>query len=78
MKNLNFYLFVIFFTTIISCSKDEQKPFDESIYFDQDEDCEQSKGTCCDTDGRILVLPNQIIVTPILTPQVVLQTPIIV
>lgn len=59
MKKLKFLLVAILFISIISCSKDEQKPFDESIYFDQDE-CEQSRGTCCDTDGRILVVPNQI------------------
>ncbi|MBP6126961.1 hypothetical protein [Flavobacterium sp.] len=60
MKNLNFLLIGILFTTIISCSKDEQKTFDESIYFDQDPDCDlEANGyTCCDVDGRILVVPN--------------------
>jgi hypothetical protein len=60
MKKLEILFIGILFISITSCSKEEQKPFDESIYYDQDEDCGQSRGTCCDTDGRILVLPNQI------------------
>jgi hypothetical protein len=50
---------------ILSCSKNEEKPFDESIYYDKDADCalvtnplEYSGGNCCDVDGRILVVPN--------------------
>lgn len=60
MKNLKIICIGILIISITSCSKEEQKPIDESIYFDQDDNCGQSSGTCCDTDGRILVLPNQI------------------
>ncbi|MNQ95687.1 hypothetical protein D3C85_1112540 [compost metagenome] len=43
-----------------SCSNDsynQANSVDESKYLDQDPDCNQIKttGTCCDTDGRILV-----------------------
>jgi hypothetical protein len=56
MKKL-IYLCVILLLTTFGCSKKDD-PIDESLYFDKDE-CEQSRGTCCDTDGRILVVPNQ-------------------
>jgi hypothetical protein len=44
---------------LFSCSKNEETLFDESIYFDNDANCEESfTGNCCDVDGRVIVIPN--------------------
>jgi hypothetical protein len=40
---------------IFSCNNNED---DQSQYFDNDEDCINTQGNCCDVDGRILVNPN--------------------
>ena len=66
MKKLNQLFIGILFISIISCSKEQQKPFDESRYFDQDANCTPvnnpatySGVNCCDVDGRIIVQPNE-------------------
>jgi hypothetical protein len=59
MKKFKFLLTGLLFISVISCNKSEQKPLDDPSYYDEDGNCEQSRGTCCDTDGRILVIPNE-------------------
>lgn len=62
MKKSYLLLLAISATVLYSCDKSETDPIlvDNSKYYDQDEDCQQktSRGTCCDVDGRILVVPN--------------------
>jgi hypothetical protein len=62
LKKLKFIFCIISLILIFSCNKDDGSNdilSDDPSYYDQDE-CEQSRGTCCDTDGRIFVVPNQI------------------
>jgi hypothetical protein len=62
MKKLKLLLFAIPFILFSSCSKTDN-PVDESMYYDQDENCgtptQKIKSTCCDVDGRILVEPGK-------------------
>lgn len=65
MKKITSIISTIILVFIFSCSNDssnqsQENSVDESKYFDQDPDCQQTiaakpAGTCCDTDGRILV-----------------------
>jgi hypothetical protein len=63
MKKIKSIILVTVVLFTFSCSTDssnQANSIDESKYFDQDGDCNQTKtakttGTCCDTDGRILV-----------------------
>ncbi len=58
MKKLNFVLLSFLFIAVSSCSKSDDR-IDPSKYFDQDADCAVgASGTCCDVDGRVLVIPN--------------------
>lgn len=58
MKIFNLLIVGFLITLTISCAESEDL-IDESTYYDQDEDCPiNTAGTCCDVDGRILVIPN--------------------
>jgi hypothetical protein len=58
MKKINLLIVVFLITLTISCAESDDL-FDESIYYDNDTDCPiNTAGTCCDVDGRILVIPN--------------------
>lgn len=61
MKKLSILFLVILFISFSSCSKTED-PVDESIYYDQDDNCDNyanQPGICGDVDGRILVIPGK-------------------
>jgi len=60
MKKLKLLFFAIPFILFSSCNKTDD-PVDESMYYDQDGNCEDKipQGTCCDVDGRILVEPGK-------------------
>lgn len=55
------FLFIFIFSCCNNDSVNEEKTIDESQYLDQDSNCDPGyKGTCCDTDGRVLVETEKI------------------
>lgn len=57
---LSQFLLIFVFSCCNNDSADE-KAIEEKLYLDQDSDCDkQYTGTCCDTDGRVLVETEKI------------------